>query len=167
MWHQVGFLADAFAVFKRHGLSVDLVSTSETSVTVSLDPAANTLDARAIELLVADLSTLCRVEVIGPCAAVSLVGRNIRATLHRLGDALELFEEQRIYLVTQAAERPESHVRGRRGTGRSSRAAAARADGAERAIRPRARTHLGADPWSRSGGLVARDRRGGRRAARS
>jgi diaminopimelate decarboxylase/aspartate kinase len=34
---------------------------------------------------------------------VSLVGRSIRATLHRLGDALELFEEQRIYLVTQAA----------------------------------------------------------------
>ncbi|HET9693381.1 MAG TPA: aspartate kinase, partial [Steroidobacteraceae bacterium] len=49
MWHQVGFLADAFAVFKEHGLSVDLVSTSETTVTVSLDPAANTLDARALE----------------------------------------------------------------------------------------------------------------------
>src|SRR5262245_1906676 len=103
MWHQVGFLADAFAVFKQHGLSVDLVSTSETSVTVSLDPAVNTLDSRVIEQLVADLTKLCRVEVIGPCAAVSLVGRNIRATLHRLGDALELFEEQRIYLVTQAA----------------------------------------------------------------
>ncbi len=41
--------------------------------------------------------------MIGPCAAVSLVGRSIRATLHRLGEALELFEEQRIYLVTQAA----------------------------------------------------------------
>jgi diaminopimelate decarboxylase/aspartate kinase len=103
MWHQVGFLADAFAVFKDHGLSVDLVSTSETSVTVSLDPAANALDSRALDALVTDLSDLCRVEVIGPCAAVSLVGRNIRATLHRLGDALELFEEQRIYLVTQAA----------------------------------------------------------------
>ena len=103
MWHQVGFLADAFAVFKQHGLSVDLVSTSETTVTVSLDPAANSLDARALESLVADLSSLCRVEVIGPCAAVSLVGRNIRATLHRLGAALELFEEQRIHLVTQAA----------------------------------------------------------------
>jgi diaminopimelate decarboxylase/aspartate kinase len=103
MWHQVGFLADAFAVFKEHGLSVDLVSTSETTVTVSLDPAANSLDARALEALVAALAKLCRVEVIGPCAAVSLVGRSIRATLHRLGDALELFEEQRIYLVTQAA----------------------------------------------------------------
>lgn len=103
MWHQVGFLADAFAVYKAHGLSVDLVSTSETSVTVSLDPAANALDHRTIEALVTSLSRLCRVEVIGPCAAVSLVGRNIRATLHRLGDALELFEEQKIYLVTQAA----------------------------------------------------------------
>ncbi|MGI9245319.1 MAG: bifunctional aspartate kinase/diaminopimelate decarboxylase, partial [Steroidobacteraceae bacterium] len=103
MWHQVGFLADAFAVFKAHGLSVDLVSTSETSVTVSLDPAANALDSRTLEALIVDLSALCRVEVIGPCAAVSLVGRNIRATLHRLGDALELFEEQKIYLVSQAA----------------------------------------------------------------
>jgi diaminopimelate decarboxylase/aspartate kinase len=103
MWHSVGFLADAFAVFRTHGLSIDLVSTSETSVTVSLDPAANTLDKPTLDVLVADLGRLCRVQVIGPCAAVSLVGRNIRAILHRLGDALELFEEQKIYLVTQAA----------------------------------------------------------------
>ncbi|HEX2493714.1 MAG TPA: bifunctional aspartate kinase/diaminopimelate decarboxylase, partial [Steroidobacter sp.] len=103
MWHSVGFLADAFAVFKEHGMSIDLVSTSETSVTVSLDPAANTLDKAALDALVLDLGKLCRVEVIGPCAAVSLVGRNIRAILHRLGEALELFEEQKIYLVTQAA----------------------------------------------------------------
>lgn len=103
MWHSVGFLADAFQVFKDHGLSVDLVSTSETSVTVSLDPAANTLDKATLDALMLDLGKLCRVEAIGPCAAVSLVGRNIRAILHRLGDALELFEEQKIYLVTQAA----------------------------------------------------------------
>ena len=48
MWHQVGFMADAFAVFKEHGMSVDLVSTSETNVTVSLDPAANTLDGELL-----------------------------------------------------------------------------------------------------------------------
>jgi bifunctional diaminopimelate decarboxylase / aspartate kinase len=103
MWHQVGFLADAFAVFKEHGLSVDLVSTSETTVTVSLDPAANTLDGAAVAGLVGDLSRLCRVQVIGPCASLSLVGRNIRGILHRLGNAFELFEEQKIHLVSQAA----------------------------------------------------------------
>ncbi|HWW33396.1 MAG TPA: bifunctional aspartate kinase/diaminopimelate decarboxylase [Steroidobacteraceae bacterium] len=103
MWHEVGFLADAFLVFKQHGLSVDLVSTSETNVTVSLDPAANTLDNSQVAALVADLSHLCRVQVIGPCASVSLVGRNIRAILHQLGGAFEFFEEQKIHLVSQAA----------------------------------------------------------------
>ena len=103
MWHQVGFLADAFQVFKAHGLSIDLVSTSETTVTVSLDPAANTLDQDTLAALTEDLSALCRVQLIGPCASVSLVGRNIRAILHRLGDAFDLFEEQRIHLVSQAA----------------------------------------------------------------
>jgi diaminopimelate decarboxylase/aspartate kinase len=103
MWHQVGFLADAFQIFKAHGMSVDLVSTSETNVTVSLDPAANSLDNARVAELVADLSRLCRVQVIGPCASVSLVGRNIRAILHQLGGAFEFFEEQKIHLVSQAA----------------------------------------------------------------
>ena len=103
MWHQVGFMADAFAVFKEHGMSVDLVSTSETNVTVSLDPAANTLDGELLGKLQRDLSKLSNVRVIGPCASVSLVGRNIRAILHKLGDAFALFEEQKVYLLSQAA----------------------------------------------------------------
>ncbi|MEI8298618.1 MAG: bifunctional aspartate kinase/diaminopimelate decarboxylase [Pseudomonadota bacterium] len=103
MWHQVGFLADVFQVFKAQGLSVDLVSTSETNVTVSLDPQANTLDASAIASLLEALAPLCRAEIIGPCAALSLLGRNIRGILHDLGEALALFAEERIYLVSQAA----------------------------------------------------------------
>jgi bifunctional diaminopimelate decarboxylase / aspartate kinase len=103
MWHQVGFLADAFQIFKREGLSVDLVSTSETNVTVSLDPTANTLDAASLEGLSAALGELCRVEILGPCASLSLLGHNIRGILHELGSAFELFQDQKIYLVTQAA----------------------------------------------------------------
>jgi len=103
MWHQVGFLADTFQVFKQHGLSVDLVSTSETNVTVSLDPQANTLDSETLARLQTELADSCHAEIIGPCASVSLVGRNIRSILHQLGPALELFAEQRIYLVSQAA----------------------------------------------------------------
>jgi diaminopimelate decarboxylase/aspartate kinase len=103
MWHQVGFLADAFQIFKQQGLSVDLVSTSETNVTVSLDPAANTLDAAALARLSATLGELCRVEILGPCASVSLLGHNIRGILHELGSAFELFQDHKIYLVTQAA----------------------------------------------------------------
>jgi bifunctional diaminopimelate decarboxylase / aspartate kinase len=103
MWHQVGFLADAFQIFKQEGMSVDLVSTSETNVTVSLDPSANTLDPAALDRLTSALGSLCRVEILGPCASLSLLGHNIRGILHELGSAFELFQDQKIYLVTQAA----------------------------------------------------------------
>ncbi len=103
MWQQVGFLADAFACFKARGLSIDLVSTSEMTVTVSLDPGANPLDDDTLEGLVEDLAPYCRARIIGRCTAVSLVGRRIRAALHQLGPALGAFEEKRIHLVTQAA----------------------------------------------------------------
>jgi diaminopimelate decarboxylase/aspartate kinase len=103
MWHQVGFLADAFQIFKQQGMSVDLVSTSETNVTVSLDPTANTLDPAALDRLTSALECLCRVEILGPCASLSLLGHNIRGILHELGSAFELFQDQKIYLVTQAA----------------------------------------------------------------
>ncbi len=103
MWQQVGFLAEAFDCFRTHGLSVDLVSTSESNVTVSIDVSANVADPAMLELLTEDLSRLCRVRVIEDCAAVTLVGRKIRGILHELGPALEAFEEQNVHLVTQAA----------------------------------------------------------------
>src|SRR3546814_557482 len=39
MWQQVGFLAEIFELFRRHGLSVDLIGSSETNGPVSLDPS--------------------------------------------------------------------------------------------------------------------------------
>lgn len=103
MWQQVGFLAKVFSCFQDHDLSVDLVSTSEMNVTASLDTASNGIDNGRIEALLEDLSAYCDAKAIGPCAAVSLVGRKIRALFHTLGPAFKLFEEQRIHLVSQAA----------------------------------------------------------------
>ncbi len=103
MWHQVGFLADAFACFREHGLSVDLISTSESNVTVSVDLSANVADRAAIDKLAEDLRRLCRVSIINDCAAITLVGRRIRTILSDLGPVLEVFQEYKVHLVTQAA----------------------------------------------------------------
>jgi diaminopimelate decarboxylase/aspartate kinase len=103
MWQEVGFLAHAFEIFLKHGVSVDSVSTSETNVTVSLDPGANSLESAVLRALLADLATFCEPQVIAPTASLSLVGRGIRAILHELGPVLEAFEELKIHLVTQAA----------------------------------------------------------------
>jgi len=103
MWQQVGFLADVFGVFRDLGLSVDQISTSESNVTLTLDPGANLTDQRTLDELVRQLERHCKVEIMRDCATVSLVGLGIRTILHRLGPALEVFEQRRIFQVSQAA----------------------------------------------------------------
>ncbi|RCS31343.1 bifunctional aspartate kinase/diaminopimelate decarboxylase [Rhodanobacter denitrificans] len=103
MWQQVGFLADVFAQFKQHGLSVDLIGSAETNVTVSLDPTENLLDSDAIAALASDLAKVCRVKVIAPCAAITLVGRGMRSLLHTLSGVLAEFGQLRVHLITQSS----------------------------------------------------------------
>ena len=99
MWGRAGFLAEVFAVFARHNLSIDAVSTSETNVTVSLDPQ----DLDVLPRLLQDLEPFCEAREIAPTAAISLVGRGIRGILHELSPVLEVFEEMKVHLLTQAA----------------------------------------------------------------
>ena len=103
MWHEVGFLADAFRCFSDLGLSIDLVSTSESSVTVTLDTWAQAIEAEALDELKQRLERLCRVRIVEHAEVVSLVGQRIRSILHEIGPAMEVFEEHRIHLVSQAA----------------------------------------------------------------
>ena len=103
MWHEPGFLAKAFACFAQHGVSIDLVSTSETNVTVSIDIEEGLIAEEVQQALLSDLEAICRVKVIGNCATIGLVGRKIRTFLPTLSAALSVFEEERIHLVSQAA----------------------------------------------------------------
>lgn len=103
MWQQVGFLADVFACFKQCGLSIDLVSTSESNVTVTLDPSANIICDEVLIQLTRELGDWCRVEIRHNVAAVSVVGRHIREILPQLAPAFSLLAEHDVYLLTQAA----------------------------------------------------------------
>lgn len=104
MWHSVGFLAKVCQAFERQGLSIGMVATSETNVTISIDPVYGfSLGDSTVEALLTDLNQFCQAQCIKGCAAVSMVGRNIRSVLHELGPALEVLDEQKLHLVTQAA----------------------------------------------------------------
>jgi len=63
-----GFLARVFEVFGRHHLVVDLVTTSEVSISVTLD------DTSRLDAAIADLEGIGRVEVNGGLAVVAVVG---------------------------------------------------------------------------------------------
>lgn len=103
MWQQVGFLADVFVAFKKHGFSVDLLSSSEFNVTLSLDNNVKLHDRPAINELIAELNQFGRAKLIEPCSAVSLVGHHIRTVLPHLGPALEVFDAKQVYLMSLAS----------------------------------------------------------------
>lgn len=69
-----GFLRALFEVFDRHRTAVDVVTTSEVSVSLSID------DASALPELVPDLEQLGTVEVEKDRTIISVVGEGLRNT---------------------------------------------------------------------------------------
>jgi len=69
-----GFLRRIFEVFDRHETAVDMVSTSEVSVSLTID------NTRALEAICGELSQFSEVSVEGGQAIVCLVGDNLRYT---------------------------------------------------------------------------------------
>jgi len=69
-----GFLSRLFAVFDTHETSIDMVATSEVSVSMTLD------DTRHLDAIVADLQRLGEVSVERDAALICLVGENLKFT---------------------------------------------------------------------------------------
>ena len=69
-----GFLKALFEVFDRHRTSVDMVATSEVSVSLTLD-SLSSLDA-----ILEDLRPLGDVEITSEAALICLVGNNLKYT---------------------------------------------------------------------------------------
>ncbi|MDO9182792.1 MAG: lysine-sensitive aspartokinase 3 [Bacteriovorax sp.] len=84
MLYSHGFLYQIFKVFNDHKVSVDAITTSEISVSLTLDDS--TLINRD---LIADLEKFADVEVEENLALVSLIGNNIN---HTPGLAKKIFE---------------------------------------------------------------------------
>ncbi|CNF43716.1 lysine-sensitive aspartokinase 3 [Yersinia mollaretii] len=79
MLHARGFLAEVFNILARHNISVDLITTSEVSVALTLDTTGSTSTAGSLltTSLLTELSSLCRVEVEEGLALVAIIGNNL------------------------------------------------------------------------------------------
>jgi aspartate kinase len=69
-----GFLARLFEVFNKHETPVDMVATSEVSVSMTLD------DTRHLDAIIADLSECGEVTVEKDQALICLVGEQMKYT---------------------------------------------------------------------------------------
>jgi diaminopimelate decarboxylase/aspartate kinase len=100
---QVGFLAGVFEIFRRRGISIDLVATSETTTTVAINRQSNHLDDDDLDELLENLRARCKVKLFGACVCVNLVGRGARTALSRLQDVMRYFEKNPLLMVSQSA----------------------------------------------------------------
>jgi aspartate kinase len=93
-----GFLVKIFEVFASFGLSVDVVSTSEVSV-------STTIDGEVPEGLVAELERFAEVEVVSEMAIVCLVGEGIKGDTKVLGRLFSTLSDFDVEMVSQGASK--------------------------------------------------------------
>jgi aspartate kinase len=94
-----GFLRRLFEVFERHKTAVDVVTTSEVSVSVTVD------DTRRLDDLIESLRTFAEVSIEPEMAIISAVGENLRSDPTLFGRAVTSLERTPLRLVSQAAGR--------------------------------------------------------------
>lgn len=92
-----GFLAKIFAVFDAHRTPVDLVATSEVSVSLTID------DDRRLPEIVAALSQFARVDVEPGMAVVCLVGEGMRGNAHVAAEVFRVLRHVRVRMITQGS----------------------------------------------------------------
>lgn len=78
MMYAQGFLQQVFGIIAKHKLSVDLVTTSEISVSFTLDNPANSVAQRLNKETIADLETICDVKVEKGFDLITVVGNNMQ-----------------------------------------------------------------------------------------
>ncbi|MDZ7369900.1 MAG: lysine-sensitive aspartokinase 3 [candidate division KSB1 bacterium] len=92
-----GFMAKVFSVFEKYETPVDLVATSEVSVSMTID------NTRRLEEIVAELAQIGSVQVEKGKAIVCLVGDGLKKAKGIPGQVFGLLQDTRISLISQGA----------------------------------------------------------------
>src|SRR5947209_11131107 len=92
-----GFLKAIFEAFDRHRVAVDVVSTSEVSVSLTVD------SNDAIPALAADLAKLADVKYEGRKAIICLVGESLRETPGIAAKVFGALPDTNIRMISQGA----------------------------------------------------------------
>jgi aspartate kinase len=92
-----GFMRRIFEIFDRYRASVDMVSTSEVSVSLTLDNREN------VDAICRELREFSQVSMEDGQAIVCLVGENIRHTAGIAGRAFQVLRQKNIRMISQGA----------------------------------------------------------------
>ena len=92
-----GFMASIFKIFEKYNTSVDLVATSEVSVSITID------NTEHLEEIKKEISAFATVGVVSNKAIVCLVGQHLKRTRGMPARIFGLLDDVRIHLISQGA----------------------------------------------------------------
>lgn len=103
MLHRYGFLARLFQILADHNISVDLVTTSEVSVSLTIDTNEQGLRQRLSQEVLNKLEAIADIEVEKNLALIALVGNNLDSTAGVSGPLFNLLNDINIRLICHGA----------------------------------------------------------------
>ncbi|QIZ75446.1 lysine-sensitive aspartokinase 3 [Ferrimonas lipolytica] len=105
MLHARGFLAELFAILAKHRISVDLITTSEVSVALTIDDTGSSGSGASLITpeLKQELATMCRVEVTEQLALVAVIGNQLATTAGIAKQVFEVLEPFNVRMICQGA----------------------------------------------------------------
>jgi aspartate kinase len=92
-----GYLSEIFAIFDKHQCAVDMVSTSEVSVSLTVD------SNESLPAIAADLSKLADVKYEGRKALVCMVGEDIRGQSGMAAQVFSAIRHINVRMISQGA----------------------------------------------------------------
>lgn len=105
MLHAAGFLAKVFDILSRHQISVDLVTTSEISVALTLDDAPGSAFSQSIEPALAELTAFSEVTVEQDLSLIAVIGNHLHSTRGVTGSLFQALEKINMRLICHGASR--------------------------------------------------------------
>jgi len=92
-----GFLKAVFDVFDKHGCAIDMVATSEVSISVTVD------SRQALPAICEELSRIADVKCEGNKALICLVGEDIRGQAGISGQVFSAISHVNVRMISQGA----------------------------------------------------------------
>ncbi|MBQ4666319.1 lysine-sensitive aspartokinase 3 [Aeromonas hydrophila] len=105
MFHAYGFLAEVFGILARHRISVDLITTSEVSVSLTLDHTGSQSNGEPIlgDKVLVELGQLCKVQVETGLALVALIGNRMSEAAGVGSQVFDAIREHNIRMICYGA----------------------------------------------------------------
>ena len=98
-----GFLAKIFDIFNKYKISIDLVSTSEVTISMTLDNVEN--NQKNLEQSLQELKKIGKIEILKGMSIICIIGKNIRDTSNTLGRIFNVCKDlnTNIEMISQGA----------------------------------------------------------------